>query len=268
MFKPLFAVVLASTMAACSGGGSSDGPAPEVNANPAGIWRGTLTDLLQSESDPQGAAHDLFVMADADGYVRIISDNAVGVFFGRGKLDSIEGNEFRGHLDVYSFSPTSTPDKPDPNPKQLRHSKITGELTTQGQWTGDLAFNDLTLYTFEATFDAAESLKGASVEMLAGAGVFAGQSVNEGETITLAFQTGTFTGYDQSCSYRGTVSVPDSTYNLYEFSLLIEDLNSCPSTLRNKTFGGRGALVDEHGVHTLKLLVKNREQILVFNLQQ
>ena len=267
MFKPLFAVVLASTMAACSGGGSSDGPAPDVNANPAGIWRGTLTDLLQSESDPQGAAHELFVMADDDGHVRIISDNASGDFFGRGELRSIEGNEYRGYLDVYSLSPTAIP--PDSASKQLRHSKISGELTTQGQWTGDIEFDDLKLYTFEATFDAAESLKGASMETLASVGVFTGSSVNEGQQIYLAFKSdGSFEGADVSCAYSGAFFVPDSTYNLYQFSLLIEDLNGCPVTLRNKKFGGMGALVDEQGVHTLKMLVKNSEQILVFNLHQ
>ena len=266
MFKPLFAVALVSSMAACSGGGSSDGPAPEENANPAGIWRGTLTDLLQSESDPDGAAHDLFVMADGDGHVRIISDNAGGDFLGRGELRNIEGNEFRGYLDIYSLSPTAV--TPDPASKQLRYSKISGELTTQGQWTGDIEFDGLKLYTFEATFDAAESLKGASIHTLSDLGVFGGASVNEGQSITLAFAPdGTFTGYDQSCSYRGTVSVPDSAYNLYQFSLLIEDLNNCPSTLRKTTYGGTGAVVDEQGVRTLKMLVKNSKQILVFELQ-
>src|SRR5690606_21754120 len=124
------------------------------------------------------------------------------------------------------------------------------------------------LYTYEGAYDAEESLKGASIHTLSDLGVFGGASVNEGQSITLAFAPdGTFTGYDQSCSYRGTVSVPDSAYNLYQFSLLIEDLNNCPSTLRKTTYGGTGAVVDEQGVRTLKMLVKNSKQILVFELQ-
>lgn len=278
MKKALFIPALVVTLAACGGGGGSSNKTIEPpRADPAGIWRGTLTDLLEQDqfrlnnpgaTDEQIEAagrRDALVIADKDGYLRLFASVSNGPFGARGKTTRLETDSFVGYLDVYSLDPGSL--NPDASSLNIRLFDLSGDLSTASRWTGEMKFGSVARYSFELSYDAAESGKTASVERLAGIGTFTQNAVeiDNAERLHLTFTTdGRIEGGNARCSFDGSYWVPDSGQNIYRVNLTVTAIGYC-NDLRG-SYGGMGSLVSEQGLDVLKLSIGKSDRILTYSL--
>ena len=306
MNKPLSILALAFMLSACSdGGGSSKKSAPVEEPNPAGVWRGTMTSLLEKErlerctTAPESAGqNEVFVMVDNFGYARVIStmgivtvtedENGTAVecsvsrtedFLARGRVTDIvteankeemaEDDEDVEVGDFKGYLDVYTVDlksvDPAANTLQLRNARVTGSFFPQESWSAGLEFDSLELFTFDVGFDQAESLKGASPEALGSLGKLTDASGNEGRALELTFAS------DGSVQGGDGQCNYSGTFSVPDMSYNIYLFNlaiesvGACNQLRGN-YTGMGAIVSENGVTTLKLSLGNAVRNLHYDL--
>lgn len=293
MKKPLSLLALAIMLSACSDGGSSRKPAPAAEIDPAGIWRGTMTSLLEKErlercdgASEDAGQHEVLILVDHMGYARLMSEMGIvtvdeatntctvdrvrellasGRFVNILNENDIEDEpkdseakvgDYTGLLDVYSVDPRNT----NPPETLARHySTTSGNVVPQDSMTGSLKFADLELFTFDVTYDQAASQRGASVADLAGRTLTDPVGNGEGRPLTLTFGDGTVEGGDGVCTYQGTFNVPEASLNIYLLNLTV----ASPCATYQGTYSGLAALLDSQ----LSLNLIDSKRSLQYNLQ-
>src|SRR5690606_5969330 len=285
MKRPLLTLMLAIGVSACSDDGDSSGPAPVVDAQPTGIWRGCLTTLLEWESkdqpsyedfacqEPLGAGqHPMLVVSDPQGRFRVFAEMGVvqdhdattkepiwttAPFLAWGQVATKE-NASSAQWSFYSVNP-ETLNPPSPETLQYRAATSKGEMATADFWRGTLTWGNLDYYKFNLIYDEAATTRGASRAQLEGIW----QNVDgAAEPVTITFHADgrfeTDANASGGCLYKCRVSVPDPAQNFYRLNDVRVDRGirgSCTGknaqdSLRGN-YGGVAILVEENGVDVL-----------------
>lgn len=299
MKRPLFILMLALGMSACSDDGGSSDPAPVVvHAQPVGIWQGCLTTLLEWEhkgkpanddfacQDPLGAGqHSMLVVTDPQGRFRVFAEMGVvesydevteqrtwttAPFLAHGKVATTE-NESRAGWSLYTVNP-ATNQPASLESLEYRQAESKGEMATADFWRGTISLKPLDFFKFDLAYDEVATKKGANLAGLKGIWQNA-DSASELVTILIDadgwFETDA--NASGSCRYKGKISVPDSTRNFYRLSdVQVEQggRDSCAGrgTQKSPAYGGVAVLIEENGVEVLKISLANEERMLNLNL--
>ena len=232
--KSSLSVVIASliaalTMAACGGGGggtgssssgsNNNGSSSGSNKTTPGVWQGTVTSPTTGNSSVVG-------LTNSSGHsVWMTTDGRVWT----GQMP-MTGTQFNANMTGYMYPGSRFPDGSNYGPWSMMANYANGTWSGQFNGTGD---NTTLSFSMHPAYN-----RPASVDRLAGTYT---RTTSIGYTMTLSFtQAGQLTGSDsRGCVFNGTVTVPDSTHNLYQIAATV---TSCG--ILNGNYDGHGTLVD------------------------
>jgi hypothetical protein len=220
----VFCLLLLLTLliiSACGGGGGGSSSSTPATQSIAGIWIGTSTsNVLHSTSNVTG----------------IIAESNIARF-----ASTTTGAQYSGVVTVIgnSFSSTATAYAPFGymflDGSHVGPVNISGTFTSKASMSGTYdGVGDTGTFslTYSSVYDRPSSLT-------ATAGTWAGVVSGYTNTITID-SSGNISGNSTSgCSYTGTVSIIDSSYNTY-----MVNLNIANCGVENGSYSGLGALVD------------------------
>lgn len=215
---------LVCSLTACGGGGSSGGstaapPTPPVaNANPGGIWFGTVFNATL------GSSFELVGITLSTGESRFIDSSGSQLT----SNISVTGTGFSGS--VFAVAPVGSVFS---NNSPTASGSITGTINERSSMAGTFVLNSGDTGTFNLVYDSTYE-RTSSLALLSGTWI----DVNS-DTYTVQ-SDGTLFGQDSfGCVYSGRVSIINPSFNAYRFSL---DVSNCSGF--NGTYTGLGTLGD------------------------
>jgi len=198
--KKTIVTLLSVSLVACGGGGGSDESAPvivvePVDVMPIGLWQGNVT--------ADGVTVDVVGMVAPSGEARFLS---------------ADGEQDRFKLNIDGGSYTADGVAYDIDGFFLGNITVSGEYTST-EISGTAKVDSVITSTFSLTI-ADESKNGASLSTVSG------NYVNFDQSASIAIDAdGVLSGSDdEGCVYTGSVSVPESSVNVYSLSM---DVSSC-----------------------------------------
>ena len=233
----LFALIL---IQGCSSGGGDSTPAttlPTTNADPTGVWEGTVTENGVGTFDLTGIV--------VGNQLRFISDTAGVIYVG---TISVSGTSFTATTTSYAIGGTV-----------FATSNLTGTVGTKSTISGTFSSSTGSTGSFSLTYDTVTD-KGSSLAITDGNWT----ETSGGSTTTVSIDsTGLLTGSDtDGCVYLGSVSIIDSSSNIYNLSF---SASSCG--LFNGTYAGYAVISDTVTTNdTFNFVVNNSNYIIINNL--
>lgn len=212
--RKLISVLTLLSIAACggsSGGGPIMSPPPVVvDANPVGFWTGTL-------ENEDATFEELVGISTLDGRIRFISIDTFGPdTFAQyiGDL-TIDGSDVVGIGQAFA-QPGSTWS----NGASVVEFSLTGIIDEQNIFSGSWENSIGETVTFDLDYDPAVE-RTSSIALLQGVWYVYDDMLNP--TLTLTIQAdGSFSGQnDVGCHSIGQVSIIDSDWNIYAWSVVI-----------------------------------------------
>lgn len=215
-----WSILSLALLAACGGGGGGSSatttppPPPPATTTTPGLWQGTFT------STTAGVSGTIIGIITDKGAARFISlESGIQLFgtvptTGTSISASLTGVAPTGQTGTYALSGTAS-----------------AKSSLSGTYSG------LDAGSFSFAYDAAFT-NGASLATIAGTWT---QSLASGYTVTITVDpSGAINGSDTTgCTYSGTATVPNATYNYYGLSIT---LGSCGSY--NGTYAGLATIVN------------------------
>lgn len=237
-------------LSGCGGGGGGDDGTPDQDAS--GLFNNGTAELNN------GA----IMINDLRAFVhggRIIAFSIAEHILFDGQITSISGNDFNATVNLYESGEMTQAD-----------ISVTGSVTSQSSISGTLGGTGVGSGTFSLTFDLLYD-RGATGERIRApfGNEWGGPvSIFGNGTSTSNFSTANDeTDYDFSsinssplvtCFHDGTVTIPNSTVNIYALTEVISNGLDCDASLFGADYSGFAAVVDGVGTDdTLLYAVTN-----------
>lgn len=207
-----FLLILSLGMvAACGGGGlSPPGERPPVDANPGGLWVGTLTYEDQT-------VEELVGLSTADGFFTLISfdtfgPDTVGQYIG---VFDVNGTTVTGSGTAYATQGAAWS-----NNSAVLDFSVSATIDEQTSLVGEMTANDIDLGSFELEYDT-DYERDSALPLLQGVWYVYDDTLNAELTLT-AQGGGAFAAQsDTGCQSSGQISVIDGRFNIYGWSVRI-----------------------------------------------
>lgn len=214
--RALNLTLLLLVLSACGGGGSVTAPVnpPPVDADPGGLWLGTVT--YDDET-----SEDLVAITTSTGRFTLISvdsfgPDTVGQYIGTLMVD---GNNVTGTGSAYAPAGATWDDGSSVMDISI-NAVIDEQATMSGTWSADSGDAG----SFELEYDS-EYEKNSSLSIIDGVWYVYDDTLNA--ELTLTVETGgAFAGQgNNGCQSTGLVSIIDAAFNVYGWDVTI---SNCP----------------------------------------
>lgn len=235
MKKYLILLALILIQGCSSGGGDSTTTIPPVAVDATGVWEGTFTENGAGTYDLTGII--------VGNQLRFISDSAGVIYAG---TISVAGTNFTATTTSYAIGGTA-----------FSTANLTGTVSTKSTLSGTFTSTTGATGSFSLTYDTVTD-KGSSLAVTDGNWT----ETSGGSTSTISIDsTGALTGSDtDGCVYLGTVSIINSSVNIYNLSI---SASSCG--VYNGTYAGYIVIGDMVSTNDILNFVVNNSNYIIIN---
>ena len=236
--KKYFILFVLILIQGCSSGGGDSATAttlPVTNSDATGVWEGTFTENGVGTFSLTGIVEG--------NQMRFISTEAGAIYVG---TISVSGTSFTATTTSYAIGGTA-----------FSTTNMSGTVTTKSTISGTFTSSTGATGSFSLAYDTVTD-KGSSLAITDGNWT----ETSGGSTTTISIDsTGALTGSDTSgCVYLGTVSIIDSTVNIYNLSI---SASSCG--VYNGTYAGYIVISDTISTNDTLTFVVNNSNYIVIN---